>query len=237
MKGIILAGGSGTRLYPVTKIVNKHLLPVGRLPMIIHSILELRKAGIEDIILVIGKQSAGLYMDLLGSGREWHVKLTYRIQDEAGGIAQALSTAEPFFKPGEKFIVMLGDNLFEDRLDGYIHVFSKQIEGAMVLLKEVDDPERYGVPFLENGRILYIEEKPAKPSSNYCVTGIYFYDTSVFDVIREVKPSARGELEITDVNNAFAETGKLTYALLKGWWTDAGTFESLHEASAFMLRK
>ncbi|WP_409341804.1 sugar phosphate nucleotidyltransferase [Paenibacillus sp. MBLB4367] len=234
MKGIILAGGTGTRLYPLTKIVNKHLLPVGKLPMILYGVNKLREAGIRDVMIVTGKQSAGLFMELLGSGGEWGVSLTYRIQDEAGGIAQALSAAESFIPKGEKFVVMLGDNLFEAQLSGYVKAFDGQPEGAMVLLKQVPDPERYGVPYIENGKIKHIEEKPAAPSSDYCVTGIYLYDSSVFEIIRQIKPSSRGEMEITDVNNAFARSGKLTYSVLEGWWTDAGTFDSLAEASAFM---
>lgn len=234
MKGILLAGGTGTRLYPLTKIVNKHLLPVGKFPMILHGVMKLREAGITDVMIITGKQSAGLFAELLGSGTEWGVSLTYRIQDEAGGIAQALAAAETFVLPEEKFVVMLGDNLFEETLGGYLRQFEKQQSGAMVLLKEVDDPERYGVPVIEKGEIVRIEEKPSVPSCNLCVTGIYMYDTSVFEIIWTIKPSLRGELEITDVNNAYAQLGKLSYAILDGWWTDAGTFDSLLEASNYL---
>jgi len=204
--------------------------------MILYGFKKLRESGIQDVMIITGKQSAGLFMDLLGSGREWEVNLTFRIQDEAGGISQALAMAESFIPPGEKFVVMLGDNLFETRLSDFVRSFEAQPEGAMVLLKEVPDPQRYGVPFIANGKIRHIEEKPAEPSCEYCVTGIYFYDTSVFEVIRETKPSTRGEMEITDVNNAYARNGKLTYSLLEGWWTDAGTFDSLAEASAYMSK-
>ena len=236
MKGVILAGGTGTRLYPLTKIINKHLLPVGKIPMICHGIEKLRNAGIVDILLVINKQSAGLYTELLGGGKEWGVRLTYKIQEEAGGIAQALSLAEPFMEPNEKFVVLLGDNLFEDPLTTYIQFFRKQAEGARVLLKQVHDPRRYGVPILEGDKIITIEEKPAEPKSDYCVTGIYMYDTAVFDKIRSIKPSDRGELEITDVNNVYASEGQLAYDVLAGWWTDAGTFQSLHQASDRLLK-
>ncbi|MCQ6559723.1 sugar phosphate nucleotidyltransferase [Paenibacillus mendelii] len=235
MKGVILAGGTGSRLHPLTKIINKHLLPVGNIPMICHGVEKFRKAGIEDILLVIGKHSAGLFTELLGSGKEWGVRLTYKIQEEAGGIAQALSLAEPLMKPGERFVVLLGDNLFEDSLTPYVQAFVKQTEGARVLLKKVHDPTRYGVPILLDDKIDSIEEKPAVPKSEYCVTGIYMYDSGVFDVVRSIKPSGRGELEITDVNNVYASKGQLTYDILDGWWTDAGTFQSLYQASGRQL--
>lgn len=236
MKGVILAGGTGTRLYPLTKIINKHLLPVGKIPMICHGVQKLRNAGIEEILLVISKQSAGLYTELLGGGKEWGVRITYKIQEEAGGIAQALSLVEPFMKPDEKFVVLLGDNLFEDPLTTYVRSFHEQTEGARVLLKKVHDPKRYGVPILEKEKILTIEEKPAEPKSDFCVTGIYMYDTAVFDKIRTIKPSGRGELEITDVNNVYASEGQLAYDVLDGWWTDAGTFQSLHQASDRLMK-
>ncbi|EGG36451.1 sugar phosphate nucleotidyltransferase [Paenibacillus sp. HGF5] len=231
MKGVILAGGTGTRLYPLTKVINKHLLPVGKVPMICHGIEKFKKAGIEEILIVIGKQSAGLYTDLIGSGKEWGVSVTFKIQEEAGGIAQALYLAEPFITPGEKFVVLLGDNLFEDHLITFVQAFEKQAAGARVLLKKVLDPKRYGVPILEKDNIVMIEEKPEEPKSDYCVTGIYMYDSTVFETIRTIKPSARGELEITDVNNVYASKGQLTYDILDGWWTDAGTFQSLYQAS------
>ena len=230
MKGVILAGGTGTRLYPLTRLVNKHLLPVGRKPMILYGLEKLREAGIEDILLVTGKHSAGLYMDFLGSGAEWGVNLTFKVQEEAGGIAEALALTEPFLPKEEKFVVLLGDNLFEDSLIPHIEKFKQQPTGARVLLKSVDDPRRYGVPTLLGETITEIIEKPKQPKSNYCVTGIYMYDMDVFSEIRKVSPSARGEMEISSVNNLYAEEGKLTYGVLSGWWTDAGTFGSLREA-------
>ncbi|MFD0710690.1 sugar phosphate nucleotidyltransferase [Paenibacillus sp. GCM10027626] len=235
MKGVILAGGTGTRLYPLTKIINKHLLPVGKVPMICHGLEKFRKAGIEELLIVIGKHSAGMYTELLGSGQEWGVNITYKIQEEAGGIAQALSLAEPLIKADEKFVVLLGDNLFEDSLAAFVQSFQKQAEGARVLLKKVHDPRRYGVPILKEEKILLIEEKPLQPKSDYCVTGIYMYDAGVFDIIRSIKPSGRGELEITDVNNVYAAKGQLAYDILDGWWTDAGTFRSLYQASSRLL--
>ncbi|TMV53058.1 spore coat protein [Paenibacillus mesophilus] len=230
MKGVILAGGTGTRLAPLTKVVNKHLLPTGKYPMIHHAVRKLAQAGIEDIMIVLGKQSAGLFLDYLGSGKLWGVRLTYRIQEEAGGIAQGLSLAEGFIGAGEKMVVLLGDNLFEDDLKPFAERFKRQEQGAMVMLKEVDDLNRYGVPVFLQDHIIFIEEKPSTPKSDYCVTGVYMYDSAVFDVIRKIRPSQRGELEITDVNNVYAMNGGLQYGLLTGWWTDAGTFESLREA-------
>ncbi|CAH0118459.1 MULTISPECIES: sugar phosphate nucleotidyltransferase [unclassified Paenibacillus] len=238
MKGIILAGGTGTRLYPLTKLVNKHLLPVGKYPMICYGIERLRRAGIRDILMIIGKASSGLYMDFLGDGSEWGVSLTYRIQSNAGGIAQALGLAKGFVSEGEKFVVLLGDNLFKDDLAPFVKSFREQAVGARVLLKQVADPHRYGVPVFHPERkdeIVKIEEKPSQPKSHYCVTGLYMYDTNVFDIVERLVPSARGELEITDVNNVYAEAGRLQYDVLQEWWTDAGTFESLFEASV-MLR-
>ncbi|UHA74511.1 sugar phosphate nucleotidyltransferase [Paenibacillus sp. 481] len=238
MKGIILAGGTGTRLYPLTALMNKHLLPVGMHPMISYGIERLRKAAIKDIIIVIGKMSAGLYMDYLGSGEKLGVNISYKIQEEAGGIAQALSLVEAFVAPDEKFVVLLGDNLFLDDLTPYVKAFKDQPLGeARVLLKQVLDPRRYGVAAFHNKdkqRIAYIEEKPKKPPSNFCVTGIYMYDTEVFNHIRTIVPSARGELEITDVNNIYARSGKLSFNRLQAWWTDAGTFDSLHEAASHL---
>ena len=235
MKGIILAGGTGSRLYPLTKIINKHLLPVGPLPMICHGVEKLREAGIEEVLLVIGAHSAGLYANLLGSGEEWGVRITYKIQEEAGGIAQALGGARTFVQPDERFVVLLGDNLFEDELSIHTAAYAAQGKGARVLLKQVPDARRYGVPVLKGERIESIIEKPKKPPSSYCVTGIYMYDYSVFEIIDGLVPSGRGELEITDVNNVYAARGELGYAMLKGWWTDAGTLQSLHEASARLM--
>jgi len=231
VKGIILAGGAGTRLAPLTRMINKHLLPVGRYPMIHYAVAKLKQAGIGDILLITGKQSSGLFMDYLGSGEEWGVRLTYRIQERAGGIAEALGLAETFIEPGGKFVVILGDNLFAADLAPYVEEFGRQPEGsAMVLLKEVKDPRRYGVPAMDGDRIRCIEEKPEHPPSPFCVTGIYLYDTGVFEIIRTLKPSRRGEMEITDVNNVYAERGRLGSRVLHGWWIDAGTHESLYEA-------
>lgn len=237
MKGVILAGGTGTRLRPLTQMINKHLLPVGKHPMIYYAIEKLRDAQIDDILIVTGKQSAALYTRFCGNGSQWQVKLTYKIQDEAGGIAEALGLAEGFIPNGEKFVVLLGDNLFDDDLKPYVTQFEQQKEAAKILLKEVSDPKRYGVPTLANGKIVEIQEKPSDPKSNYCVTGIYMYHSDVFDLIKHIKPSARGELEITDVNNRYAIDGQLTYNILSDWWTDAGTFESLYEASQHLINK
>ena len=232
MKAVILAGGTGTRLKPLTYWTNKHLLPVGTYPMICYGITKLREAGMRDIVLVTGRSSVAGFADVLGSGRDWGVSLIYRLQEEAGGIAQALDLARPVIAPGEKFAVLLGDNLFEESLLPYRRMFEKQPDGAMVLLKKVDDPTRYGVPELdsETGKILRIVEKPTHPPSSYCVTGIYFYDSEVFDIIDGIRPSDRGEMEITDVNNIYARQGRLRHAELTGWWTDAGTFATLEEA-------
>lgn len=238
MKGVILAGGSGTRLYPLTRLINKHLLPVGNYPMVCYGIERLRQAGITDILIVISKQSAGLYADFLGSGENFGVNLTYRVQESPGGIAEALELADGFIPPGGKFVVLLGDNLFLDDLTPYVEKFKQQPAGcARVMLKPVDDPRRYGVPVFtpdDPGHIAYIEEKPKKPKSNYSVTGIYMYDDAVFDIIRSIDRSARGELEITDVNNRYARDGKLEFDVLQLWWGDAGTLESLQEAGVHM---
>ncbi|GGD49838.1 sugar phosphate nucleotidyltransferase [Paenibacillus nasutitermitis] len=238
MRAIILAGGTGSRLLPLTRLMNKHLLPVGKLPMICYSLIKLKEAGITDILLVTGREAAGSFTDFLGSGLDYGVSLTYRVQEQAGGIAQALELARPFVDNEDKFLVLLGDNLFEEPLKPHLEAFVQQSEGAMVLLKQVPDPERYGVPvFDKKGRIKRIEEKPEKPQTNYCVTGIYFFDASVFTLIRQQSPSQRGELEITDVNNAYASKGKLQHTLMNGWWADAGTFESLHEAAVKLMGK
>jgi glucose-1-phosphate thymidylyltransferase len=237
MKGVILAGGSGTRLRPLTQIVNKHLLPVGKLPMIYYGIRKLAEAGVTDLLIVVGKSSAGLYTELLGSGKQLGVNISFRIQESAGGIADGLKLAKGFITEDEKFVLLLGDNLFEDSLAPYIMQFIQQSSGARVLLKPVEDTHRYGVPVIEKDRIVKIEEKPKHPKSNYCVTGIYMYDANVFDIADRLKPSKRGELEITDVNNIYAKHGLLSFDILKGWWTDAGTFESLHEASSRMFEQ
>ncbi|MFU0800621.1 MAG: sugar phosphate nucleotidyltransferase [Xylanivirga thermophila] len=226
MKGIVLAGGTGSRLFPLTKVTNKHLLPVGKYPMIYYPIYKLKKAGIEDILVVTGKEHAGAIVNLLGSGYEMGLKFTYRIQDRAGGIAQALDLGREFVGQ-DRCVVILGDNIFEDDITPYVDSYKKQDKGARILIKEVPDPERYGVAEIKDGHILSIEEKPQKPKSSFCVTGIYMYDNQVFDIIKNLKPSDRGELEITDVNNAYISQGTLTYDKMQGWWTDAGTFKSL----------
>ncbi|SEU18784.1 sugar phosphate nucleotidyltransferase [Paenibacillus sp. NFR01] len=234
MKGVILAGGKGTRLYPLTRLMNKHLLPVGKYPMVCYGIERLRRSGITDILLVISKQSAGHYTDFLGSGAEFGVSLTYKIQEDAGGIAEALELAKGFVSPGERFVVLLGDNLFAEDLTPYVEKYKKQPRGtAKVLLKPVEDARRYGVPVFDAqdpSLISYIEEKPEHPKTNYCVTGIYMYDDAVFEMIGHVSRSGRGELEITDVNNLYAKERKLSYDVLTDWWSDAGTFQSLREA-------
>ena len=230
MKGIILAGGTGTRLRPLTQVTNKHLLPVGRYPMIFYPIYKLKKAGINEILIVTGREHMGDVIELLGSGKDFGVEFTYKVQDEAGGIAQALGLARHFVN-GDKCVVILGDNIFEDDITSYVKEFEEQKEGAKVLLKEVPDPQRFGVPEFKDGKIIAIEEKPKEPKSNFAVTGIYMYDSEVFEIIKTLKPSWRGELEITDVNNAYIKKGTLTYNILKGWWTDAGTPESLFRAN------
>lgn len=230
MKGIILAGGTGSRLFPLTKVTNKHLLPVGKYPMIFHAIAKLKEAGITDILIVTGKDHMGDVVNLLGSGREMGVTFTYKVQDEAGGIAQALGLAEQFVGD-DSMVVILGDNVFSDSIAPYVDSFRKQGKGAKILIQEVSDPKRYGVPELDGDKIVSIEEKPQEPKSNYAVTGIYMFDARVFDIIRTLKPSARGELEITDVNNAYISANELKYDVLKGWWTDAGTHASLTKAN------
>lgn len=230
MKGIILAGGTGSRLYPLTKVTNKHLLPVGSMPMIYHAIHKLREANITDILIVTGKEHMGDVVNLLGSGSEFGVTFTYKVQDQAGGIAQALGLAKGFVGH-DLMTVILGDNVFVDELAHYIQRYKEQGKGAKILLKEVPDPGRYGVPELLGDKIIAIEEKPQTPKTNYAVTGIYMYDSQVFDIIDTLRPSARGELEISDVNNAYIELGQLSYDVLSGWWTDAGTHESLMKAN------
>lgn len=227
MKGIILAGGTGSRLYPLTKVTNKHLLPIYDKPMIYYPLQTLVNAGMEDIMIISGRGHAGHFLELLGSGSEFGVNLTYEIQEEAGGIAQALGLAEDF-ADNESVAVILGDNIFQDNVRDEVWSFKS---GAKIFLKEVPDSNRFGVAEIKGERIISIEEKPAAPKSNLAVTGLYIYDTEVFDVIHTLKPSARGELEITDVNNEFIRTGKMSYSVLSGFWSDAGTFESLFRAS------
>lgn len=230
MKGIILAGGTGTRLYPLTKVTNKHLLPVGKYPMIFHPIFKLKQAGIHDILIVTGKEHMGDVVNLLGSGKEMGVTFTYKVQDEAGGIAEALDLAEHFVN-SDQMVVILGDNVFEDDITPFVQNFIEQSSGAKLLLQQVSDPQRYGVAELAHNRIISIEEKPQQPKSDFAVTGIYMFDSQVFNMIKTLKPSARGELEITDVNNMYIERDELSFDILKGWWTDAGTHVSLAKAN------
>jgi len=230
MKGIILAGGTGSRLFPLTKVTNKHLLPVGKYPMIFHAVAKLKEADITDILIVTGKDHMGDVVNLLGSGHEVGVTFTYKVQDEAGGIAQALGLAEHFVGK-DTMTVILGDNVFSDSIVPFVNSFNKHGQGAKILLQEVPDPKRYGVPELQGDQIVSIEEKPSHPKSQYAVTGIYMFDANVFNIIRTLKPSGRGELEITDVNNAYIAEGQLKYDILQGWWTDAGTHASLTHAN------
>lgn len=230
MKGIILAGGTGSRLFPLTKVTNKHLLPVGKYPMIFHAIAKLKEAAIENILIVTGKEHMGDVVNLLGSGKDFELSFTYKVQDEAGGIAQALGMAEQFVN-NDRMVVLLGDNVFSDSIVSFIDEFKLHQTGAKILIQEVVDPQRYGVPELEGDRIISIEEKPSKPKSNFAVTGVYMYDNRVFDIIRSLKPSERGELEITDVNNAYIQSNELSYDILSNWWTDAGTHASYSKAN------
>ncbi len=231
MKGVILAGGLGTRMYPLTKITNKHLLPVYDKPMIYYPVQALINAGIEDILIVTGGTYAGDFLRLLGNGHEFGLKhINYTYQEGEGGIAAALRMAE-FFADEEKICVMLGDNIIEKNIREAVKKFARQKTGAKIMIKEVPDPQRFGVPVLEGDKIVKIEEKPKAPKSPYAVTGIYLYDKAVFDIIKSLRPSDRGELEITDVNNVYIERGQLAWEVLDGWWTDAGTFESLLRAS------
>jgi glucose-1-phosphate thymidylyltransferase len=231
MKGVVLAGGKGTRLYPLTRVTNKHLLPVFERPMIYYPIQTLVDAGIRDVIVVTGGHNTGDFLRLLSNGRDFDLhRIHYTYQEGEGGIADALRLAEPFVE-GEKICVILGDNIIENNIIDSAAAFQKQPVGAHILLKQVPDPQRFGCPVLSEGRILGIEEKPKNPKSDYAVTGIYFYDATVFEKIGRTKPSARNELEITDVNNMYLEEGSLTHSILDGWWTDAGTFESLLKAA------
>lgn len=234
MKGVILAGGLGTRLSPLTKITNKHLLPVYDRPMIFYPLQTLINAGISDIMIVTGGNNAGDFLRLLGNGKEFGLKhINYTYQEGEGGIAQALSLAE-YFADKDRICVVLGDNLIERNIVAAVRAFRNQKRGAKVLLKEVPDPERFGVAEIERGRLVRIEEKPKTPKSNLAVIGIYMYDSRVFDIVKTLKPSGRGELEITDVNNAYIETSEMTWDMLEGWWTDAGTFESLVRATVLV---
>jgi len=231
MKGVILAGGLGSRLKPLTKVTNKHLLPVHNQPMIYYPLQTLINAGINDIMIVTGGNSAGDFLKLLGNGREFGLKhINYTYQEGEGGIADALSLVE-HFADDEPICVVLGDNIIENNIRRAVKDYEKQGKGAKILLKKVHDPQRFGVPELDGENVLQIEEKPANPKSDYAVIGIYFYDETVFDIIKTLKPSGRGELEITDVNNHYINRGEMTWNELDGWWTDAGTFESLLHAT------
>jgi glucose-1-phosphate thymidylyltransferase len=236
LKGVILAGGTGSRLMPLTKVTNKHLLPVGQKPMIYYPIEKLTSIGIEQILIVTGVEHMGDVVSLLGSGKDFNCRFTYKVQDEAGGIAQALALAEDFAH-GHPLAVILGDNIFEGDLKEYADKFIAQKTGARLLLKQVQNPRRFGVAEVLDGKVISIEEKPKEPKSDYAVTGIYFYDASVFDIIRTLTPSARGELEISHVNNAYITKDQLAYDILDGWWTDAGTFESLNKANEFVVKE
>lgn len=231
MKGVILAGGLGTRLHPLTKITNKHLLPVHNKPMIYYPIRTLINAGIEDIMIVTGGNSAGDFLRLLGNGKDFGLRhLNYTYQEGEGGIADALSLVE-HFADEKRICVVLGDNIIEKNIRAAADEYRKQGSGAKILLKKVHDPQRFGVPELNGEKVLCIEEKPKEPKSDFAVIGVYFYDKTVFDVIRTLVPSGRGELEITDVNNYYINRGEMTWNELDGWWTDAGTFDSLLRAS------
>ncbi|MCM8820261.1 MAG: sugar phosphate nucleotidyltransferase [Candidatus Omnitrophica bacterium] len=237
MKGVILAGGLGTRLYPLTRITNKHLLPVFDKPMIYYPLQALVEAGIKDILIVTGGNYAGEFLRLLGNGREFGLKeIHYTYQAKEAGIADALRLAEDF-ADNERIVVILGDNIFSASIKKYIKKFLKQKEGAKILIKKVKDPERFGVVEIKNNKILSIEEKPKKPKSNYIVTGIYMYDYRVFDFIRKLKKSKRGEYEITDVNNMYLKANLLTYDILDGFWTDCATFETLLRANILVAKK
>lgn len=232
MKGVILAGGTGSRLYPLTKVTNKHLLPVYDKPMIFYPIRTLIDAGIKEIMIVSGRGHAGHFLELLGSGADLGVKFTYEIQEEAGGIAQALSLAESFAGKDD-VTVILGDNIFQDNIKKDVSSFTG---GATIFLKEVPDAHRFGVAELKGDRVIGIQEKPREPKSSFAVTGLYIYSNNVFKIIKTLKPSARGELEITDVNNYFVNNGTMEYRILDGFWSDAGTFESLLRASVMVER-
>ncbi|NOY74688.1 MAG: NTP transferase domain-containing protein [Kiritimatiellaeota bacterium] len=225
MKGVILAGGTASRLFPLTKVTNKHLLPVGPKPMIYYAIEKLVGAGIEDVLVVTGVHHVGSVVNLLGSGKDFNCRFTYKVQDEAGGIAQALGLAENFAS-GSPVAVILGDNIFQDSLKQHAEAYTEQGGGARILIKEVSDPERFGVAELDGDKLLSIEEKPENPKSNFAVTGIYFFDGDVYDIIRTLKPSGRGEMEITDVNNDYIRRSRMSCSPLNGWWSDAGTFAS-----------
>lgn len=236
MKGVVLAGGLGSRLYPLTKVTNKHLLPVYNEPMIYYPLRILLNAGISEILIVTGGNNAGDFLRLLENGKDFGLKhINYAYQQGEGGIAAALSLAE-HFADRDKIAVVLGDNIIEGNIKAAAEKFRAQKDGARILLKEVPDPQRFGVPVFEGKKIIRIEEKPAKPASNYAVIGIYMYDYKVFEFIKSLKPSQRGELEITDVNNFYIREGNMQWDVLEGWWSDAGTFESLQSAGQLVAK-
>lgn len=231
-----MAGGTGSRLMPLTKVTNKHLLPVGQKPMIYYPIEKLVSAGIKEILIVTGVEHMGDVVNLLGSGVEFGCRFTYKVQDQAGGIAQALGLAEDFARDSG-MAVILGDNVFQASLKKYADNFVAQRGGARLLLRQVPDPQRFGVAEVSGNKVIGIEEKPKQPKSDYAVTGVYFYDGAVFDIIKTLKPSGRGEFEITDVNNAYIAKGQLGYDVLDGWWSDAGTFESLNRVNELVIKE
>ena len=237
MKGVILAGGLGSRLFPLTKITNKHLLPVYDRPMIHYPLKTLADAGIRDVMIVTGGNHSGEFLRLIGNGKEYGLnEVAYAYQEGEGGIADALALARPFVK-SDRMVVILGDNIIEGDIRRPVSAFAEQKKGARILLKKVSDPERFGVPIFEGDAITGIEEKPKTPQSQYAVIGIYMYDAAVFDIIATLKPSDRNELEITDVNNAYVKRGEMRYDVIEGWWTDAGTFESLFRASQLVRER
>ncbi len=236
MKGIVLAGGKGTRLYPLTKVVNKNILPIYNQPLIYYPILTLRDAGIKDILIISGSGHAGQFLDLLGSGKELGVDLSYDIQEEAKGIAHGLSIGKDFADQ-ESIALILGDNIYEENLKSAVNEFEKQEKGAKIVLKKVNDPRRFGVAELKGDKVVGIEEKPENPKSNWIVTGFYIFDNRVFDFIDRLKPSARGEYEVTDLNNLYLNEGTLSYYKTEGEWIDAGTFDSLLKANNFIARR
>jgi len=230
MKAVILAGGTGTRLMPLTKVTNKHLLPIGDKPMIFHSLEKVRESGIKDVLIVTGIDHMGDIVRLIGSGSEFNLFVTYKVQDNPDGIAGALNLAKDFVG-NDKFVVILADNIFSSRITDYVRAFEDAKRGScMLLLKETENPQRFGVATVQNGVIQKIVEKPKNPESNLCITGIYFFDNSVFEKILKIKPSSRGELEISDVNQMFVEENNCLYSILEGWWTDAGTLPSYNNA-------
>ena len=236
LKGVILAGGLGTRLYPSTKKTSKHLLPVGNEPMVFHSIRQLTSSDIKDILIVTNPSHLADFKDVIGKGELFGCQIDYQVQGEAKGIAHALALAEEFTE-NHRMVVLLGDNIFESTITPYVEDFLKQKSGARVVLKQVIDPQRYGIANIDENKIYAIEEKPDNPQSDYAVIGLYFYDSTVFDIIRSIKPSSRGEFEITAVNNVYLSRGLLEYSILQGEWVDAGTHESLEIANKMLLNR